>query len=246
MEAASTADAWPSRMPSTRCSSRPTPPDAITGTRTASATARVRGRSKPRLVPSRSMEVSRISPAPWPVMCRAHSTASMPVASRPPWVKTSKRPDAVVLASTETTMHWEPNLSCRLGDEFGPLHGGCVDGDLVGTRQQQTADVAGGPHAAADGERHEAGLGGAPHRVEEDAPVLVAGGDVEEGQLVGAFPVVDPGLLDGIAGVHQVDEVDALDHPAPVHVQTRDDARLQHGSASRSIAAASAASTRPS
>src|SRR5213078_3555372 len=32
IEAARTAVAWPSRMPSTRCSNVPTPPEAITGT----------------------------------------------------------------------------------------------------------------------------------------------------------------------------------------------------------------------
>src|SRR5690606_26987749 len=45
MDAASTAAAWPSRMPSTMWSRVPTPPLAITGTGTASATARVRDRS---------------------------------------------------------------------------------------------------------------------------------------------------------------------------------------------------------
>src|SRR5215510_10717029 len=64
IDAASPAVAWPSRMPSTRWSRFPTPPEAITGTGTLSAMARVSGRSKPCLVPSRSIEVSRISPAP--------------------------------------------------------------------------------------------------------------------------------------------------------------------------------------
>ena len=64
IEAASTALACPSRIPSTRWSSVPTPPEAITGTCTASAMARVSAMSKPYLVPSRSIEVSRISPAP--------------------------------------------------------------------------------------------------------------------------------------------------------------------------------------
>ena len=41
MEAASTAEAWPSRIPSTKCSRLPTPPEAMTGTGTASATRRV-------------------------------------------------------------------------------------------------------------------------------------------------------------------------------------------------------------
>jgi hypothetical protein len=64
IEAARTAVACPSRIPSTRWSRVPTPPEAMTGTRTASATARVSGMSKPDLVPSRSIDVRRISPAP--------------------------------------------------------------------------------------------------------------------------------------------------------------------------------------
>ncbi len=64
IDAASTASAPPTVTPSARCSSVPTPPEAITGTGTASATARVSSRSKPWRVPSRSMLVSRISPAP--------------------------------------------------------------------------------------------------------------------------------------------------------------------------------------
>jgi hypothetical protein len=39
----------------------------------------------------------------------------------------------------------------------------------------------------------------------------VAGGDVEEAQLVGAGRVIGAGLLDRIARVAQLDEVDALD-----------------------------------
>ena len=50
--------------PATKMAGMPTPPDATTGTRTASAMVRVSGRSNPSRVPSRSIEVSRISPAP--------------------------------------------------------------------------------------------------------------------------------------------------------------------------------------
>ena len=50
----------------------------------ARATARVSARSKPALVPSRSMLVSRISPAPRRAASAAQATASMPVALRPP------------------------------------------------------------------------------------------------------------------------------------------------------------------
>jgi hypothetical protein len=39
----------------------------------------------------------------------------------------------------------------------------------------------------------------------------VAGGDVEEAELVGAGRVIGDGLLDRVAGIDEVDEVDALD-----------------------------------
>ncbi len=51
-----------------------------------------------------------------------------------------------------------------------------------------------------------------------------AGGDVEEGDLVGALLVVAAGDLHRVTGVADVLELDALDHAAVVHVQTRNDA----------------------
>ena len=71
IDAASTALAWPSLTPATRSSRSPTPPEAMTGMVTASATARVSAMSKPSLEPSRSIEVSRISPAPSAATSRA-------------------------------------------------------------------------------------------------------------------------------------------------------------------------------
>ena len=117
-----------------------------------------------------------------------------------------------------------------LGHELPAVHGRRVDGDLVGAGLQQLADVLGGAHAAAHRERHEAALGGALDDVEDGVAVLVAGRDVEEAQLVGAGRVVGGGRLDRIAGVLQVDEVDALDDAAVLDVEAGDDADLEHGS----------------
>src|SRR5690606_3656887 len=86
MEAARTADACPCFTPSTRWSSVPTPPEAMTGTCTASAMVRVSSRSKPDLVPSRSIEVTNSSPAPRSTILAANSTASSLVGLWPPWV----------------------------------------------------------------------------------------------------------------------------------------------------------------
>ena len=90
------------------------------------------------------------------------------------------------------------------------------------------------------------------HHVEEGVAVLVRGGDVEEAQLVGAGRVVDARLLDRVAGVAQVDEVDALDDAAVLHVEAGNDADLEHGQlpafviGASSSASARSASMRPS
>src|SRR5262245_44876388 len=126
--AASTASAWPSSTPSAMCSAEPTPPEAITGTPTASDTARVSARSKPSRVPSRSMLVSRISPAPAASMRRAHSSASMPVPLRPPCVKTSHE-EPFLLASIATTTHWQPTIS----DAWRTRSGFCTAAVLIDT-----------------------------------------------------------------------------------------------------------------
>ena len=57
-------------------------------------------------------------------------------------------------------------------------------------------------------------LRGAADDVEDGVALLVAGGDVEESELVGAGGVVDGGLLDRVAGVAKIDEVDAFDDAA--------------------------------
>ena len=171
----------------------PTPPEAITGTRTASATARVSARSKPRLgaVAIHRGEQDFAGAELRRPLARS-ATASMPVGVRPPWVKISQRSPRLAdrLASMATTMHWLPNFSAASRDEVAVGDGRGVDRDLVGAGEQQRAHVVERAHAAADGQRHEAVFGGAPHDVEQDAAVLVAGGDVEEAEFVGAGGVI--------------------------------------------------------
>src|SRR5579883_3666744 len=73
---------------------------------------------------------------------------------------------------------------CRGLDEAAIPHRGGVDRDLVGAGEEEVADVLDRPHAAADGQRHEASLGGATHDIEQNAAILMARGDVEETELV--------------------------------------------------------------
>ena len=95
-------------------------------------------------------------------------------------------------------------------------------------RSEQDANVFDGAHPAANGQRHEAGFGGTLHHVEHDVAILVARGDVKKGEFVGARGVISDGRFHRIAGVAQIDEVDALDDPAVFHVEAGNDADLEH------------------
>src|SRR5277367_1562323 len=122
--AANTASA-PATTAGAKWSAEPAPPLAITGTVTADRTARSIGRSNPARVPSASMELSRISPTPNSAPRAAHSTASIPVPRRPPWVVTSQpdgvgaEPSGTVRASTDNTMHCEPNWAAISANRSG-------------------------------------------------------------------------------------------------------------------------------
>ena len=116
----------------------------------------------------------------------------------------------------------------RRAHEVALLHRRGVDRHLVGAGLEQLAHVVELAHPAADGERHEAALGGALDHVEDGVAVLMARRDVEEAKLVGAGLVIGGCRLDGIAGVAQIDEVDALDDAAVLHIEAGNDADLQH------------------
>ena len=166
----------------------------------------------------------------------------MPVGRRPPCVKISHRPGAACLASMATTIHWLPNFSAASRDERAAVNGRRHDRDLVGPGEQELANVLDRPDAAADRQRHETGLGRAAHDVEEDAAVFVARGNVEKAQFVGAGLVIGDRARHRIAGVAQVDEIDALDDAAVLDVETGDEAELEHHSAAVSTFSAGRAS----
>src|SRR5690606_15136367 len=98
-----------------------------------------------------------------------------------------------------------------------------VHRDLVRTGAQQPVHIVDGTYSAADGERDEDLLGGPGDHVEHGGAVTAGGGDVEEGEFVGALGIVGGGELDRIPGIAQILEVDALDHPPGVDVQAGDD-----------------------
>ncbi len=91
-----------------------------------------------------------------------------------------------------------------------------------------------GADAAADGERHEALVGGALDDIDDRRAAMRAGGDVEEDHFVGALLVVAHGEFDGIADVAKfarfgAAELHAASDLAVVNVKTRDDTFRKHG-----------------
>ncbi len=192
--AASTASA-PASTAGAKCSTAPAPPLATSGTSTTARTAAISSRSKPALVPSASIELSRISPAPSRAACAAQAIASSPAACRPPCVVTSNPLGWSAAAPCVDGQHQhlraEPPRDLR--DHVGPLDRRGVHADLVRTRAQQPVDVLRGAHPAADGERDEHLLGGPTHHVVRRLAGAGGRGDVEEGQLVGALRRRTPG-----------------------------------------------------
>ena len=227
--AASTASA-PASTAGGKCSSRPAPPLAISGHGHGRAhRARAsRGRS-PSCVPSASIELSRISPAPSAARLggpghRVDAGAAAAAVGGDLVAGGGRHRRGAAAGVDREHEHLGAEPVGDLGDQLGAGDGGGVHADLVGAGAQQPVDVVDGANAAADGERDEDLLGGARDHVVGRGPVSAAGGDVEEDELVGALGVVAAGQLDRVAGVAQVGEVDALDHAAGVDVEAGDDA----------------------
>ena len=185
-------------------------------------------------MPSASIELSRISPAPSSAARTAQPIASMPVERRPPCVVTSK-PESVRTsgasvpgpqrrASTESTTHWAPNRSAASASSSGRAIAAVFTPHLSAPARSSASKSADGADPAADGQRDEDLLGGPADHVVGGRPVPGGRGDVQERELVGSGLAVGLRQRDRVPGVAQVDEVDPLDHAAGVHVQARDHA----------------------
>src|SRR5262249_13723790 len=103
-----------------------------------------------------------------------------------------------------------------------------IDRHLVGARAEQRANVIDRAHAAADRQRHKTSLRGALHDVENNAAAFVTPRDIEKTKLVCTRGVIRYGGFDRIAGVPQIDEVDAFDDAAVLHIEAWDDPDFKH------------------
>ena len=174
-------------------------------------------------VPSRSIEVSRISPAP-SASSRADPVDRLERGLLPPAVHHHGEP-AVRPAATSTaaTTHWLPKLSARRETSDGSRTAAVFTETLSAPARSAAPASATErmPPPTVNGMKIDSATR-ADH-LERGAALVGAGGDVEEDQLVGAFGVVAGGLLHRIAGVAERLEVHALHHPAAGHVEAGDD-----------------------
>ena len=234
IEAASTASARPSTRP--RGGARASRPRRrrSRGPTTASAIARVSSRSYPSRVPSRSMLVSRISPAPSASTSRAQ-VDGVPAGRPPPAVRVDLEPrgrrqpaQSRRLASIATTMHWLPKRSAASRTSSGRATAAVLSDTLSAPARRSVRTSSRLPEPAAHRERQVDRLRRAAHDVEHRRASLVGRGDVQEHELVRALPVVGDRRLDGVAGVGEVQEPHALDDAPVLDVEARDHAAGQH------------------
>ena len=65
--------------------------------------------------------------------------------------------------------------------------------------------------------------------MQDQVPAIAGGGNVQECELVSTLRVVAGGNLDRVAGVAQLDKVDAFYDTATGHVEAGDDSLGKHG-----------------
>jgi len=121
-----------------------------------------------------------------------------------------------------------PELLRRLPHEVWGTYRRAVHRNLVGPGLEHHLDVLQASDPASDGQgdvdHGRDGLDPGKTRL----PVLQRCGDVQHGQLVRPFLLVERGIADRVSRFLQVHEMDSLDHPAVFHVETGHDSNRFH------------------
>src|SRR5690606_32830339 len=107
--------------------------------------------------------------------------------------------------------------------QFRTENGGGVDRHLVRTGPENPEHVLHGGNPSAHREGNAQLRGRFLDDIHHRPPSLLGSGNIQEDQLVGPFPVIQPGQFHRIPGIPQVDEGNPLHHPAILHIQTGND-----------------------
>ena len=178
------------------------------------------------------MQLSTISPAPSATASTAQAIVSRPASSvasgRPVNCLTRQSPLGAAQAVDAEHDALAAEGGGEFGDEVGAGERGGIDADLVGARGEaargglDVADPARDREGNVDHRRH------APHPIEVDAAAVGAGGDVVEDKLVGARVAIAQRMVDDVANVAVIAELDALDDAAVGDVEAGDDPSRGH------------------
>ena len=100
------------------------------------------------------------------------------------------------------------------GNDRWIMHGARVQAHLVRPGPEDLLDIVKRPQPASNGQREEELVGRPLDEVDDDAPLLLGSGDIEEDHLVCSLLVVAPGKLHRVAGIPEPKEVSPFYHPA--------------------------------
>jgi hypothetical protein len=121
----------------------------------------------------------------------------------------------------------------NFGDELGARDGGGVESDLVGAGIEESSSIGERANTSADGEGYEEFTGGATDGIEQDRPGFAGGGDVKQDNFVGSGLGMTMRKFGRIAGIDQVDELNALYDATVSYVEAGDDALGQHATSQK-------------
>ena len=228
IEAASTASAPAFWQTSTQWWVVPAPPEAITGTSTASVTAAgqlqvvaVFG-SVPVHRGEQDLTGAQFDSPPRP--CHRVPSGGLPATHHHNFEPASGTPPGVdgqhyALASESAAAFLE---------KLGTADCGGVYAHLVGPGPQRRLHVLGGADSSTHGEGDEHLRGGLSHHVPEGVPVLGSSGDIQIADLIGAFRRIAARQFYGVSLVGEVHEVDSFNYSTAGHIQAGNDPFPQH------------------
>ena len=158
--------------------------------------------------------------------------ASSPVGLRPPWVKISQRSGSAgcdtFLASIATTMHWSPNFSAASFTKSRRSTAAVLIETLSapdGSSARMSSMVRTPPPTVSGMKQASAVRRTTSSMMPRFSWLAVMS---RKRQFVGAGLVIGDRRRDRIAGIAQIDEIDALDDAAVFDVEAGNDADLEH------------------
>ena len=111
----------------------------------------------------------------------------------------------------------------RLGNQLRPVDGRGIDADFIGPLTENVMKILHRADTAPDRKGNGELLRDPGRQCGDIRAALMRGRDVEKHHLVRTLAGISGGDLNRVARIPQIDEVDTLDHPTVLDIQTGDD-----------------------